>query len=96
MQEMCVLVDNCLGSNIPINFVNRYDMKRWHCTKLAKELKRCWGVKGGIADEVWQDILDKAWYKSDDGKVWRLDYNEGWGDLVAVTGELDEEDSEDV
>lgn len=96
MESRRLLVDGWWGCHVPERFVNNYDTKKWHCKELAKELKKSLKKteKEDDADEyeiqswLWDDILNKAWWKDEDGTRWHLEQDD---DLFAVKDASDDD-----
>lgn len=74
-----ILLDSNRGIYIPRDFVNGFDMKYWGISEyLAQE---CSDPDNENYWDAWNDILDKAKYKAEDGRVFNL-YQDG--DLYAI------------
>lgn len=78
-----LLVDGCHGIYVPKVFTEMYDLSEWNISSdYVRELSN---IDNDIYWDVWECILDNAYFRDEDNHVWRLHQD---GDLFAVCYEL--------
>ena len=82
-----LLLNDARGIYLPRDFIECYDTKLWHVKpRHAKQLRR--GPDYEFYWEIWEHVLNFAFFIDTDGKTWRL-YQDG--NLFAVCDDITDE-----
>lgn len=81
MNAVEILLSDARGIYIPKNFVEDFDLEKWHLDPDSWEVQTCLAGPGPFDYfDAWDEILCKAYYEKD-GNTWEL-YQDG--DLFAI------------